>query len=77
MPESLVNGEEAERADMLLVWALTPLAASHGVVGLAGLGARPGRALYCAGDLWMCGSAEKEEETECQTRAVQNSSSFI
>ena len=49
MWESLVDGEEAERADMLLVWLLTPLVTSHGVVGLAGLGAGPVRGVYFAG----------------------------
>ena len=41
MQESPVDGEEAERADMLLVCVITPMTASHGVVGLAGLGAGP------------------------------------
>ena len=50
MPESPVDGKEAERAGMLLFWVLTLLAASHGVVGLAGLGARPGRGVVlCCG----------------------------
>ena len=59
MQESPVGGEEAERADMLLVWVLTLHVASHGVVGPAGLGAGPGRRVVLCWELvavlyWSC-----------------------
>ena len=49
----MVDGEKEKIVDMLVVWMLTSLVASHSVVGLAGLGAGSCRGLYFAGDLWL------------------------
>ena len=42
MWQGSIYGQEANGADVLVLWLLTPLIAAHLIVGLAGLGARSG-----------------------------------
>ena len=69
--------------DMLGLWVLWVLPAfftSQGVVGLASRGAWPGRGIVLCGGLVAAltgptqgpGSADGEDETGCQTSALQN-----
>ena len=48
--ESTVDGQKAEGADMLVLWVLPAFFTSHGVVGLADLGAWPGWGIVLCGE---------------------------
>ena len=49
--ECTVDGEKAEGADMLVLCVFPAFFTFHGVVGLAGFGAWPGRGIVLCGGL--------------------------